>query len=64
MVDTDHRASNSRLAALMKRAETAFKRSRLVVEEARQVRAMVEARRSAGPVHGMDADRGKDLLEN
>jgi hypothetical protein len=46
MVEMDFKTQNTRLAALMERAQVTFERSRHLVEEARKIRAEAEAKRS------------------
>ena len=44
MAEIDFEVRNSRLAALMERAQTAFECSRRLVEEARKIRAEAQAK--------------------
>ena len=47
MVKSDFNTRNARLEELVERAQAAFERSRLLVQESRKIRAEAEARRSA-----------------
>ncbi len=47
MVKNDFKTRSARLEELMERAQAAFERSRLLVQESRKIRAEAEARRVA-----------------
>ena len=58
MVKSDFKTRNARLEELVERAQAAFERSRLLVQESRKIRAEAEARRFAysapGRMHDFD----------
>ena len=47
MVKSDFETRNARLEELVERAQAAFERSRLLVQESRKIRAEAESKRSA-----------------
>jgi hypothetical protein len=58
MVKSDFKTRNARLEELVERAQAAFERSRLLVQESRKIRAEAEAKRSAHSALGGTGDFG------